>query len=93
MFYVFLALVAVSVVIVARRRLRAPLRGASKYGNGKPMATRIVRPYAIVEAYGSNGEALLPTIVYSEEQAEIAAERYLGLGACVTVQTPIGTWH
>lgn len=53
------------------------------------MATRIVRPYAVVEGYDSQGNRVLPTIVYSAEQAEMAEQRYAADGCCTIVRTPL----
>jgi hypothetical protein len=52
-------------------------------------ATRLVRPYAVVEAYDAQGNRVLPTIVYSQEQAELAEQRYADLGCCTVVRTHI----
>lgn len=65
------------------------LGGSRKYGNGEPMATRIVRPYAIVEAYDANGNAVLPTIVYDADQLDQATERYVKLGCCTVIGTVV----
>lgn len=52
-------------------------------------ATRVMRPYAVVEAYDAHGNRVLPTIVYSQEQAELAEQRYVDLGCCTVVRTYI----
>jgi hypothetical protein len=61
----------------------------SKTVKPSSMACRIVRPYAIVEAYTAQGTRVLPTVVYSEDQVDVAMERYAQLGCCTIVATPI----
>jgi len=73
--------------------LRDHYRRPKYYDDRRRGASHIARPYAIVEAYSPTGAKVLPTVVYSQEDAEIAEQRYLALGCSTTVRTPIELVH
>lgn len=90
MFYFMLSLLGFAVVLVAGAAIRNTYHRPMYRPQG---ATRVVRPYAIVEAYDAQGNAVLPTIVYDADQLDMATERYVKLGCAVVVGTVIDAVH
>jgi hypothetical protein len=72
-----------------RGALKRPQQRTTKYRDGKPAQSAVMRPYAVVEAFTDDGTAVLPTIVYSAEQQDQAMERYMRLGCSVAVASLI----
>jgi hypothetical protein len=84
--YIALLILGSLVVLAFAVAIRDTYRRPRYYPTG---ATRLVRPYAVVEAYDAHGNRVLPTIVYSQEQAEQAERKYADLGCCTVVRTHI----